>query len=212
MKAFLFLATGFEEMEAIGTIDILRRGNIETTTVSITGEQTVTGVHGIPVIADALFEDIDYSTADALILPGGGPGSLLLNQHAALRQALVDACANGKLIAAICAAPRVFGSLGLLNGKNATCYPGIEPELTGANIISAPVIIDQNIITGRGPGLVIDFGLAILTYLKANTQQVASDLLVAKPTSPFEESDNDIKNERVYTAKNADDLITQCLK
>ena len=179
MKAFLFLATGFEEMEAIGTIDILRRGDIETTTVSITGEQTVTGVHDIPVIADALFENIDYSTADAFILPGGGPGSLMLNQHPALRQALVDACTSGKLIAAICAAPRVFGSLGLLNGKNATCYPGIEPELTGANIIPAPVIIDQNIITGRGPGLVIDFGLALLTYLQANPQQVASDLLVA---------------------------------
>jgi len=179
MKSFLFLATGFEEMEAIGTIDILRRGGIETITVSITGEQTVTGVHGIPVIADVLFEDIDCSTADALVLPGGGPGSLQLNQHAPLRQALLTACENGKLIAAICASPRVFGSLGLLNGKNATCYPSIEPELTGANITPAPVIIDQNIITGRGPGLVIDFSLAILSYLNAPAPQVASDLLVA---------------------------------
>ena len=178
MKAFVFLATGFEEMEAIGTIDILRRGGIETITLSITGDRTVTGVHGIPVIADEQIENIDSFNCDALVLPGGGPGSLLLNNHTGLRHALVEAFREGKLIAAICASPRVFGSLGLLNGKNATCYPGIEPELTGATILPDPVVIDGNIITGRGPGLVIDFGLAILTYLKADAKQVASDLLI----------------------------------
>ena len=177
MKALIFLATGFEDMEAVGTIDILRRGDIETVTISITGEYTVTGVHGIPVIADELFEDIDCSAYDALVLPGGGPGSIMLNKHQGVRKALVEACQSGKLIAAICASPRVFGSLGLLNGKNATCYPGIEPELLGANILSDLVVVDQNIITGRGPGLVIDFGLAILTYLKANANRVAQDLL-----------------------------------
>jgi len=178
MKAFVFLATGFEEMEAIGTIDILRRGDIETLTVSITGDSTVTGAHGIPVIADELFENIDFSDCDALVLPGGGPGSVMLNEHEGVRQALVEAYQEGKLIAAICASPRVFGSLGLLNGKNATCYPGIEPELTGATILPDSTVIDQNIITGRGPGLVIDFGLAILTYLQADAKQVASDLLL----------------------------------
>ena len=178
MKAFVFLATGFEEMEAVGTIDILRRGIIETLTVSVTGDRTVTGVHGIPVIADELFENIDFSDCDALVLPGGGPGSVMLNEHEGVRQALVEAYKEGKLIAAICASPRVFGSLGLLNGKNATCYPGIEPELIGATIVPDPAVVDQNIITGRGPGLVIDFGLAILTYLKADAKQVASDLLV----------------------------------
>ena len=178
MKAFVFLATGFEEVEAVGTIDILRRGDIDTVTVSVTGDYTVTGVHGIPVVADQLFEDIDLSNCDALVLPGGGPGSVNLNQHTGLRQALVEAFESGQLIAAICASPRVFGSLGLLNGKNATCYPGIEPELTGANILSASVVVDQNIITGRGPGLVFDFGLAILTYLNANADQIAEDLLL----------------------------------
>ena len=178
MKAFIFLATGFEDMEAVGTIDILRRGGIEAVTVSVTGDYTVTGVHGIPVIADEVFENIDFSEDyDALVLPGGGPGSLMLNNHEGLRQALVEACQNGKLIAAICASPRVFGSLGLLNGKNATCYPGIEPELLGATVLTDPVVVDQNIITGRGPGLVIQFGLAILTYLNADADQVAQDLL-----------------------------------
>jgi 4-methyl-5(b-hydroxyethyl)-thiazole monophosphate biosynthesis len=178
MKAFVFLATGFEEVEAVGTIDILRRGGIETITVSITGDQTVTGVHDIPVIADELFENVDFADCDALVLPGGGPGSVMLNQHEGVRQALVDANQKGKLIAAICASPRVFGSLGLLEGKKATCYPGIEPELTGAIITNEAAVTDQNIITGRGPGLVFDFGLAILSYLNANANGVANDLLI----------------------------------
>ena len=178
MKAIVFLATGFEEVEAIGTIDILRRGAIETVTVSVTGDYLVTGVHDISVTADELIENINFTDYDALVLPGGGPGSLLLNQHEGVRKALVDAYDNGKLIAAICASPRVFGSLGLLNGKNATCYPGIEPELTGATLLPHSVVTDQNIITGRGPGLVFDFGLAILTYLKADAKQVAQDLLL----------------------------------
>ena len=175
MKALVFLATGFEDMEAVGTIDILRRGNIETVTVSITGDKTVTGVHNIPIIADELFENIDCKEYDALILPGGGPGSEMLNKHEGLRKALVKQYEDGKLIAAICASPRVFGSLGLLNGKKATCYPGIDPELTGATILNEPTIIDGNIITGRGPGLVFNFSLAILKYLYGN-DDVANDV------------------------------------
>jgi 4-methyl-5(b-hydroxyethyl)-thiazole monophosphate biosynthesis len=167
MKALVFLATGFEELEAVGTIDILRRGDIETITVSVTGHKTVTGVHGIPVIADKLFEDIDCSHFDALVLPGGGPGSENLNKHEGLRKELIKAFENNQLLAAICASPRVFGSLGLLKGKKATCYPGIEPELTGATIIEEPAVTDHNIITGRGPGLVFDFGLEIVRYLSA---------------------------------------------
>ena len=181
MNALVFLATGFEEMEAVGTIDILRRGNIETITVSITGDKTVTGVHDIQIIADEIFENIDCNKYDALVLPGGGPGSVMLNNHEGVREALVTHYENGKLIAAICASPRVFGSLGLLNGKKAACYPGIEPELTGATIVNEPTVTVGNIITGRGPGLVFDFGSAILKYLygddnKAN--EVSGDLLI----------------------------------
>ena len=181
MNALVFLATGFEEMEAVGTIDILRRGNIETITVSVTGEKTVTGVHDIQIIADEFFENIDCSAYDALVLPGGGPGSVMLNNHKGLRNALVTQYESGKLIAAICASPRVFGNLGLLKGKKATCYPGIEPELIGATIVNEPAVTEGNIITGRGPGLVFDFGLEILKYLyndddKAN--EVSNDLLL----------------------------------
>ncbi|MDR0574078.1 MAG: DJ-1/PfpI family protein [Tannerella sp.] len=181
MKAIVFLATGFEEMEAVGTIDILRRGGIETVTASVTGDKTVTGAHGIPVIADELFENTDHTFYDALVLPGGGPGSEMLNKHEGLRKAITDSYENGKLIAAICASPRVLGSLGLLKGKKATCYPGIEPELTGATIVRNPVVTDHNIITGRGPGLVFDFGLAIVEYLTnsiCDTDNVAEALLL----------------------------------
>jgi 4-methyl-5(b-hydroxyethyl)-thiazole monophosphate biosynthesis len=165
MKAFVFLATGFEELEAVGTIDILRRGEIETTTVSITGDKTVTGVHGISVIADKLFEEADCTYIDALVLPGGGPGSENLNKHEGLRKELVKAFENNQLLAAICASPRVFGSLGFLKGKKASCYPGIEPELIGATLVDRATATDHNIITGRGPGLVFDFGLEIIRYL-----------------------------------------------
>jgi len=177
MKAYVLLATGFEEMEAVGTIDILRRGGIETVTVSVTGDKTVTGVHGIPVIADELIEDIEYWDCDALVLPGGGPGSLMLKDHDAVTDAVLAVLGNRKLVAAICAAPRVLGTLGLLDSRKATCYPGIEPELYYANIVDDPVAIDDNIITARGPAFVIDFGLAILNYLNADAKTVASDLL-----------------------------------
>jgi 4-methyl-5(b-hydroxyethyl)-thiazole monophosphate biosynthesis len=179
-RGFLFLATGFEETEAIGTADVLRRGGVELTTVSITGELAVEGAHGIVVVADALFEDADYARADALILPGGGPGSRMLNGHEALKRLLVRHSEQGGLIAAICAAPLVPGGLGLLKGRRAVCYPGVEPELTGAILTDEPAVVDGNIITGKGPGLVFEFGLAVLAALQGSevAGRVAEDLLL----------------------------------
>jgi 4-methyl-5(b-hydroxyethyl)-thiazole monophosphate biosynthesis len=179
-KACVFLATGFEETEATGTIDVLRRGGVEVTTVSITGQRSVAGAHGITVEADALFEDVAGADADALILPGGGPGSQMLNGHAPLKQLLVQHSEQNKLVAAICAAPLVLGGLGLLKGKKATCYPGIEPQLTGAILIGQPAVVDGHIITGKGPGLVFDFALEVLAALagKDVAASVADDLLL----------------------------------
>jgi 4-methyl-5(b-hydroxyethyl)-thiazole monophosphate biosynthesis len=179
MKAYIFLATGFEEIEAIATIDILRRGEVETTTVSITGNRNVVGVHQIPVTADILFEETDFSDGDAFILPGGGPGSFMLNDHEALKQLLVDKCNQNKWICAICAAPLVLGGLGLLAGKQAICYPGMESYIQGAILTDTPVVTDGKIITGKGPGLALDFGLTILANLQGQTiaDKVADDLL-----------------------------------
>ena len=180
MKSYIFLATGFEEIEAISTIDILRRGEVEIMTVSVTGELTVMGVHRIPVTADILFEEADFSDGDAFILPGGGPGSFKLNDHVALKQLLIDKNKQDKWIAAICAAPLVLGGLGLLKGKKAICYPGMESYIQGAILTDAPVVTDGNIITGKGPGLALNFGLTILATLHGQdmADKVAGDLLL----------------------------------
>jgi 4-methyl-5(b-hydroxyethyl)-thiazole monophosphate biosynthesis len=179
-KAVLFLATGFEETEAVGTIDVLRRGGIETTVVSITGAREVTGAHGLGVVADALFGETDFSAIDALVLPGGMPGSSDLNACEPLKQLLVKHHGEGKLVAAICAAPLVLGGLGLLNGHAATCYPSFEPYLTGATLSDAAVVTDRNIITGKGPGLVFPFALSIVARLQgqAVADEVATGLLL----------------------------------
>ena len=179
-KAFVFLATGFEEVEATGTIDVLRRGGIETTVVSITGDCEVDGAHGLALVADKLFAETDFADADALILPGGMPGSNNLNACEPLKDLLVKHYNEGKIVAAICAAPLVLGGLGLLKGREATCYPSFEPKLTGATITGEPVVADGNIITGKGPGLVFDFGLALVEALQgqAVAEEVAAGLLL----------------------------------
>lgn len=179
-KAFVFLATGFEETEAVGTIDVLRRGGIETTVVSITQELSVEGAHGLEVVADALFDEVEYSGADILVLPGGMPGSSNLNAYAPLKEQLKKQYNAGKFVAAICAAPLVLGGLGFLKGRKATCYPSFEPTLEGATVTGEAVEVDGNVITGRGPGLVFDFGLAIVEALqgKAVADEVAGGLLL----------------------------------
>ncbi len=164
-KVALFLAEGFEEIEALGTIDILRRAQIDVVTVSITENTTVTGTHKIPVVADKTFSDNDFTNYDMLILPGGMPGAKNLNEHEGLKELLTEFNNQEKLISAICAAPMVLGGLGMLDGKRATCYPGFEAELIGANLTGENVVLDGNIITGKGPGLVFDFGLRIVEQL-----------------------------------------------
>lgn len=180
MSVFLFLAEGFEEIEAVSTIDILRRGGLEVTTVSISNHPTVTGAHGIQVIADALFDETDFSSGEILILPGGMPGAKNLNEHAGLKSLLKHYAANGKYIAAICAAPLVLGELNVLQGKKAVVYPGYEDCLHGATILEENVVKDDNIITGRGPGAVVDFALTLVAELRGQAQatDVAEKMLL----------------------------------
>ncbi len=179
-NVFIFLAEGFEEIEAIATIDVLRRGEVDITTVSVSKDLKVTGAHGIPVHADKLFEDVDFSDAEMLILPGGMPGASNLNAHNALKELISHHAEKGGLLAAICAAPLVFGGLGILEGKKATCYPGFESQLTGAKITNEPVVQDGNIITGKGPGFAVNFGLKIVTELKGKEKAdaVAAGMLI----------------------------------
>jgi 4-methyl-5(b-hydroxyethyl)-thiazole monophosphate biosynthesis len=167
-KVFIFLAEGFEETEAIATIDVLRRGGLSVTSVSISGKREVTGAHGIPVIADQLFPEIDFSEGSMLVLPGGMPGASNLNAHAGVKTLLKQYANEGKYIAAICAAPLVLGGLGLLEGKRATSYPGFEDTLKGATFEQNPVVKDGNILTSRGPACALHFGLAIIETLQGD--------------------------------------------
>lgn len=179
-KAFLFLAPGFEETEAIGTADVLRRGGVNVTIVSVMGDKMVEGAHGISVATDASFGDVDYKDADVLILPGGMPGTNNLNAHEGLKTLLKSQYEAGKYVAAICAAPIVLGGIGILKGKKATVYPGFEGQLIGADVKTDAAVKDGNIITGHGPGLVYQFGLTILEALKGKdvAEETAAGLLL----------------------------------
>lgn len=164
-KVCVHLASGFEEIEAISIIDVLRRADIEVIVVSITGELEVEGAHQIKVIAGQLYENIDYQNVDMIILPGGMPGSQNLNEHKGLKLQILDFHENNKLIGAICAAPMVLGHLGILKDTDATCYPGFEGHLHGATVTGKPVVVYNNIITGKGAGVAIQFALKIVEML-----------------------------------------------
>ena len=159
---YLFLAEGFEEIEALCPLDMLRRAKIDVKSVSITNDRVVIGAHGIPVLADILFEDVDVSDADMMILPGGMPGTKNLLAHAPLTSMLKVFAGTGGDVCAICAAPMILGNLGLLEGRRATCYPGFENELLGAEFSEEKVVVDGNIITAQGMGVSVDFSCAII--------------------------------------------------
>ncbi len=163
-EVYIFFANGFEEIEGLTVVDLLRRAKINITTVSITESQEVTGAHNIKVIADELFGESDYDNAKMLILPGGMPGTTHLLQHKKLRELLLRHNSENKMIAAICAAPSVLGMNGILEGKKATCYPGFEDKLIGAIYTNEKVVEDKNVITSKGLGTAIDFAASIIEH------------------------------------------------
>lgn len=164
-KVYEFLANGFEEIEALAPVDILRRGGVEVKTVSITGSKEVESSHHITVLADLTFEDAgDFSDADMLMLPGGMPGAANLNEHEGVRAAMLRQYESGKRVGAICAAPMVLGSIGILQGRRATCSPGFEKYLTGATYTAELFTVDGNIITGEGPCATLPYAYKILSF------------------------------------------------
>ncbi len=177
---YVFLANGFEEIEAISTIDILRRAGIETTTVSIEPQLAVTGAHNIVIVADQLFAEGAYNDAECLLLPGGMPGTSNLNKHEKLKELISQHVNKGKLMGAICAAPLILGELNLLKGKLATCYPSFETYLHGATLSDDKVADAGEIVTGKGPGFSMDFALTIVKKLKGAcaADEVAKGLLL----------------------------------
>lgn len=158
---YVFLADGFEEIEATAPIDILRRAELDLKTVGVAGK-TVTGSHGITFVPDIEIKDVTTDDMDMVILPGGMPGTLNLEKNPIVK-ASVDYCIrNDKYVAAICAAPSILGHMGALAGKKATCFPGFEGQLTGAVVTEDFVTVDGKIITGKGAGASVDFALKIV--------------------------------------------------
>lgn len=176
-KVCVFFGTGYEEIEALAVVDLLRRESIDTDMVSIMEEKTVTGSHGIAVKMDKMLAEVDFDKTDMIVLPGGLAGTNNLEACEALMKQVDAFVAAGKPVCAICAAPSILGHRGHLNGKKAIAYPGFEPQLTGAEIVYEPAVTDGAIITGRGMGCAIEFGLEIVAYLKG---QEAKDALAEK--------------------------------
>lgn len=168
-KTAIFMADGCEEIEGLTVVDILRRAGLEIEMVSLNGTTSVTGSHKITFLADTTFESVDFDTFDAVVLPGGMPGTLRLGEHEGVNQRIQKFAKEGKLVCAICAAPSVLGAAGILENRHAVCHPGFEEKLTGAITSEDSVVTDGNIITSRGMGTAIDFALAIVRYLKDDT-------------------------------------------
>ncbi|MBE5959979.1 MAG: DJ-1/PfpI family protein [Lachnospiraceae bacterium] len=165
-KVYIFLADGFEEIEGLTVVDLLRRADIEIRMISITGKELVTGAHRIQVMADEVFADGAYLDGDMIVLPGGMPGTNALMNHEGLRELLMNYNKADKFIGAICAAPSVLGMNGLLKGKKAVCFPGFEDKLLESIPGEGSTVVDGKIITSKGMGTAIDFGLTIIAKLK----------------------------------------------
>ena len=178
----VFLADGFEEVEALTAVDLLRRAHVYVDTVSIKDDYKVLGAHGLYVTTEELFEGMNYDEFDMVVLPGGMPGTTNLMQHAGIRQLVTAFVNEGKPVGAICAAPTILADLGLLEGKKATSYPACEENMAGAVLTGAPVTVDGNIITSRGVGTAIDFALELIKVLcgEAAAKKIAKDIVYEK--------------------------------
>lgn len=181
VKAALFMIDGFEETEALATVDILRRGGVDVTTVSLGAHKMLTGRSNIRVEADRMFDEIQSVSFDMLVIPGG---TIAYVEHEGLLRLVQAYHGEGKKIAAICAAPAVFGKLGILHGKRAVIYPGMEEWLKGATLGSEIVETDGNITTSKGPGTTVYFALRLLQILcgEPAAQKVAHEFIAQKPS------------------------------
>lgn len=186
--SYIFLADGFEEIEALTVVDILRRAGMQVVSVAIADSSTVTGAHGIPVKADALIADLDIKDSEWLICPGGMPGATNLAQCSALTSLLTDTFHAGRKIAAICAAPAVvLAPLGILDQRDATCYPGFEQLCPRAILHDKPVVTTDTLITANGPAAAMPFALAIVknTLGEAKAKEIGQGLLFYPAAANF---------------------------
>lgn len=181
-KVYIFLADGFEDIEGLTVVDLMRRADIDIRTVSIKDTKEVTTSHGIPLLTDCIFAEADFSDADMLVLPGGMPGTRYLGAYKPLTDLLSDFYNKGGKVAAICAAPSVFAQLGFLKGRKATSYPSFMDKLDGAQTTTDPVVVDGNVTTSRGLGTAIDFALSLISQLagEEKAQEIAESVVYTK--------------------------------
>ena len=177
---YLFLADGFEEIEALTPVDILRRAGLEIKTIAVGESKTVKGAHGIEIVADITEAELNKDIPEAIILPGGMPGTTNLEESEAVINTLMNAIVNESLVCAICAAPSILGIMGYLKNKKATCYPGFEQYLDGAIFTNERVVRDGNIITSKGMGCAHEFALCIVEALcgKEKADEVALSAII----------------------------------
>lgn len=162
-KLGIFMAEGCEMIEGLAVVDVVRRTEeMEIITIAIGDNKEVTSSHNVTFLADALISDVNFDELDGIVLPGGMPGTLNLLANETVNAVVKKFAEEGKLVAAICAAPSVLGAAGILEGRHATCHPGFEEKLIGATCLDDAVVIDGHIITSRGMGTAVDFGLAII--------------------------------------------------
>ena len=181
-NVYIFLADGFEDIEGLTVVDLMRRAGINIVTVSIKEGREVTTAHGISLKTDTVFGETDFSDADMLVLPGGMPGTLHLGECAPLAELLTEFYQKGGKIAAICAAPSVFARLGFLEGRRATAYPSFLDKLSGAKTCEDSVVVDGNVTTSRGMGTAIDFGLCLIAQLEGEEKaaEIADSIVYKK--------------------------------
>lgn len=170
MKVAVLFAEGYEEVEAIAVVDVIRRAKIECTAISITGNNIVKSARDIKIVTDKLIEEVNFDEYGMLVLPGGMPGTKNLAENKKVEAIILKFKADNKMLAAICAAPTVYGNLGLLKGENAVCYPGYEEALKGAVVLKEKVVISNQFITSRGAGTALEFGLKIVEYIKGKEE------------------------------------------
>ena len=162
---YIFFADGFEELEALSPVDALRRAGVSVTTVGV-GSRQIIGAHQIPILCDTATDELDAEDLEMIVLPGGMPGTTNLEASSVVMSVLDKALADGKWIAAICAAPSILGHRGILKGKKAICFPGFEDALEGAELFAEPICVDGNIITAKGAGVALEFALTLVACLK----------------------------------------------
>ena len=178
-KVYIFFADGFEDIEGLTVVDLMRRAGIDIQTVSVKETKEIRTSHGINILTDRTFGECDFSDADMLVIPGGMPGTKYLEEYKPLTDLLTDFYQKGGKIAAICAAPSVLGDLGILKGKKACCYPGFEEHLTGAQVVFDQLAQDGNVTTSRGMGTAIPFALSLVSQLvsEEKAQELAQSII-----------------------------------